>query len=152
PAIQAATTGQAHSASQSAASFITGYFHAMDGALMPARPSATAIRSAAGYLSSYYPAAPTARQPQQMLAYEVGKANGFHRWVRGHGDIYKSIVTRVTIKSLAVSASGQRAVAIVQALTTMRWSPGPGPSVTHFTRAKAASIAAAAKQGRVFGP
>jgi len=152
PASQAAAAGHAHSASQSAASFITGYFQAMDRALMPGHPPAMAARPAALYLSSYYPAAPRTPQSQQMLAYEVGKVDGFHMWVRERGDIYKSISTSVKIESLAVSASGQRTVAIVEAVTTMRWSPGPGPKVTHFTRAKAASMAAAAKQGRVFGP
>src|SRR5215472_19200650 len=147
PASQAAVS-QAHEG-QSAASFIAGYFHAVDHALMPGRAGAPVARPAARFLSGFFPAA---RQAQRMLAYEIGTADGFHMWVHGHGDIYKSISTRVTIRSLRVSATGKRAVAIVEAVTTMRWSPGTGPKVTHFTRAKAASMAAAAKHGRVFGP
>src|SRR5262245_38864287 len=148
PASLAATASQAP-ASRSAASFIAGYFHAIDRALMPGRAGASVARPAALYLSSFFPAALQARR---MLAYEIGTADGFHMWVRGYGDIYKSITTRVTVRSLKVSADGKGAVAIVEAVTTMRWSPGAGPKVTHFTLAKAASMATAAKHGRVFRP
>src|SRR5215469_8122294 len=73
PASLAATAGQAP-ASQSAASFVAGYFHAIDTTLMPGRAGAPVARPAARYLSTFFPAAP---QAQRMLAYEIGTADGF---------------------------------------------------------------------------
>jgi len=139
-----AATAASTSPARSVTSFLSGYFHAMDRALMPG--------SAAAELSGYYPTGRAATQDSRsLLAYEVRTADGFHSWVQGYGDIYKSIVTSETIKSMTVSASGQRASADVATTTTMRWSPGTDAKATRFTPEKAASMAAAARNGRVFG-
>jgi hypothetical protein len=124
---------------------ITSYFHTLDNALMPG--SSTAAEAIASYFAVGAAALPSTRS---LASYEADKVNRFHRWVTTNGYNYKSIQTRITIRSLTISPGAVNAG--VSAVTTMQWSPPRSVPAVAFSPEKAAEMAEAAKQGKVYGP
>jgi hypothetical protein len=155
PAAQAAPRPAINNpaSNQTVASFVSGYFHALDPMMMPAKTTLRVTPAIVAAVSRYYPAGPAAtRTSQALFAYEMRTASNFRAWVRMHGFNYKSFRTRTTIVTLRFSASGQRATVQARTVTTFRWSSNTTPNWAKMTRAKVASIARAAKVGRYYGP
>jgi Putative amidase domain len=146
-------TAASAASKHSVASFVTGYFRALDHQMMPTKTALRLGPAAITAISRYYPAGAAATQTSRaLLSYEVRTTNSFHAWVRMHGFNYKSFSTRPTMVAMKFSASGQQANVVASTVTTFRWSSGAAPNLKKLTRAKAASIAQAAKIGRYYGP